>query len=58
MKISSNWARVMASQRTAVGRCRTFRPTGWRGGYKRKPPQGEHKCLPRTEMVALIASMK
>lgn len=36
---------------------RVLRPTGWGGGYNRKPPQGAHKCLSRSEMVALVASL-
>lgn len=32
--------------------------SGWRGGYKRIPPTGYHKQLPRTEMDALIRKMR
>jgi hypothetical protein len=35
---------------------RVVKPTGWGGGYKRKPPTGVHKCLDRAEMKRVIAS--
>ncbi len=59
MRIKSNWAMVMAAKpQSRSGFARVCRASGWGGGYKRKPPSGEHKCLPRTEMRALIASWK
>lgn len=39
-------------------RARIYRGTGWKGAYARKAPQGEHKCLPRSEMAKLLAKLK
>lgn len=36
---------------------RVVRPSGWGGGYKRKPPSGYHKCLSKTEMDKLLRTM-
>lgn len=55
--MQSNWANVMSSRTRHVGRVKVFRATGWGGGYKRKPPTGEHKCLSRTDMAKLMAKL-
>lgn len=55
--MKTNWAQIRAAEPKArVVFCRVVRPTGWGGGYKRKPPTGAHKPLSRTEMKRLIAS--
>ena len=57
--MKSNWSMVMRSQGSPrASHVRVVRPTGWGGGYKRKPPQGAHKCLPRSQMALLIARLK
>lgn len=57
--MKTNWSMVM---RTAgaprVSMVRVVKAPGWRGGYKRKPPTGVHKCLKRSEMTALMARLK
>ena len=53
----NNWAEVMRSMGAPrMSMIRVTKPTGWRGGYKRKAPTGEHKCLSRAEMKRLLAS--
>lgn len=55
--MKSNWAMVMAAKpQSRSGFARVARASGWGGGYKRKPPSGEHKCLGRAEMAALMRS--
>lgn len=57
--MKSNWSMVMRSQGSPrVSLIRVVKPTGWGGGYKRKSPKGEHKCLPRSEMALLMARLK
>jgi hypothetical protein len=56
--MKTNWYQIRTAQRFCTTRTRVVRPTGWKGGYNRKPPTGEHKCLPRTDMLQLIASWK
>lgn len=53
----NNWAEVMAAKPRSGGRCRVVKAAGWGGGYKRKPPTGEHKCLSRADMAKLLAKM-
>jgi hypothetical protein len=58
----TNWTSVIAAKRVGgeIARVwpRVVKPTGWGGGYKRKPPQGAHKCLNRAEMKLLLSSWK
>lgn len=54
--MQTNWSQVRAAERFARKvRCRVVKPTGWGGGYKRKPPVGAHQCLSRTEMKLILA---
>ena len=55
--LKSSFRFCLAAKRRG-GVARVVRPTGWKGGDNRTPPSGVHRCLPRPEMLALVARLE
>jgi hypothetical protein len=56
--LGTSWGLVLRARKDPrFGFARVAKSTGWKGGYKRKPPTGVHKCLSRTDMARLMVKL-
>lgn len=56
--LKSSFGMVLAAKSRGVRYAKVMKPTGWSGGYNRKPPSGQHQFLPREQMLALTSRLE